>query len=323
MHNYADLARQAGRISASKVKPYSKPSKEDLRKLWNSGYNPRDRALISFVNCTAIARQSLTQVNFSHFEKNWREQEIPHISLPETIIKGKGVQRYQGVRQETFLTPEAKRDLVDYVEWMERKGFNFDADSEVFRSIIKPYKAISYQELGVISERISKRAGIKFSWHDGRRFVETALEEARIHPNWCKKIRGRKVRGEESPYSRPKIAQLREAYKGAVQFLQFRTSVSVDVLEQRKQAMLDNAKLMGWNPEKVKGLELLLNTCQTKDMLDKVISEGIEKKLSSVEEDCQKIVDEQELDQWLAQGWRVITTLSSGKVVIESNNNHS
>lgn len=323
MHNYADLARQAGRMTASKVHPYSKPTKETLRKLWNNAYNPRDRSLISFVNSTAIARDSLTKVKFSHFEKDWREQEIPHIGLPEAIIKGKGKGRYQGTEQHTFLTPEAKRDLIDYIEWIERKGFKFEVDSQVFRSIVKPYHPISYDELGFIARRTAKRSDIKFTWHDGRRFVETALEEARIHPNWCRKIRGRKVKGEEAPYSRPKIEQLRHAYKSAVQFLQFRETVQISDLERRKQAMLDHARLMEWNEEKVKSLQSLFDTCLTMERFNKLISDGIEKKLSAVEQDCQKIVNEQDVEQWLTQGWRVITTLPSGKVVIESNNNHS
>ena len=51
--------------------------------------------------------------------------------------------------------------------------------------------------------------------------VETALEEVGIHPNWARKIRGRKVRGEESPYSQPEVEKLRAKYREAVPLLQF------------------------------------------------------------------------------------------------------
>jgi len=326
MHNYSDLARQSGTISPMKVRPYRKPTKEDLRKLWNAAYNPRDRSLVSFVASTSIARGSLPYLKLSHFEKDWRKQEIPHIGLPASIIKGHGRGRYKNVEQHTFLTPEAKQDLIEYMEWMERKGFTFTDDVVLFRSIKRPFKPISYSELGVISDRLSEKSGVQFGWHDARRFVETALEEARIHPNWCRKIRGRKVKGEENPYSRPKVEQLRQAYIRAVPLLQFRELAQVSELDRRKQAMVDNARLMGWDDKKIEALQSLFDVCFTMEQFDRMISEGIEKKLKENEaevDDCQKIVNEQDLEQWLTKGWRVVTTLPSGKVVVESNNNHT
>lgn len=313
-HNYKDLASVAGRVERTKIKPYSKPSKENLVKLWNSAYNPRDRALVSFVNSTAIARETLTKLRFSHFEKNWKNQEVPHISLDSSVIKGSGRGRYKGVRQETFLTPEAKTDLIYYIEWLERKSFKFNADTLVFRSIKKPYKPLSYGELGVIARRISIQSGVSFSWHDGRRYVETALEEARISVNWCRKIRGRKVRGEEAPYSLPSIKRLRQAYKTAVPLLQFRTSVKVDALQQRKQSIIDNMRIMGMTEQEIEDMSKKMDGYKTASELDHALR-GMHE-----QEDCQKVVSESELEAWLMKGWKVITTLPSGKVVVESNN---
>lgn len=236
-HNYADLAREAGKISPQKVKPTRKPTKENIRKLWNAAYNPRDRCFVSFVAATAIARESLLHVKFSYLEEDWKNQEIPHISLPDKIIKGHGKGRYKDVRQETFLTPQAKQDLIEYIEWMEQnRDFTFKNDSHIFLRVKSPYKPLSYSQIGMIATRLSEKSGVPFSWHDMRRFVETALEEARVHPNWCRKIRGRKVKGEEAPYSQPKIEQLREAYRSALPYLSFSEVGRMEKLERNGTA---------------------------------------------------------------------------------------
>ena len=60
-----------------------------------------------------------------------------------------------------------------------------------------------------------------FSIHDGRRLVETALENVGTPRNWIQKIKGRKVRGEDAPYSKPAIEQLRGKYREVVGDLEF------------------------------------------------------------------------------------------------------
>ena len=219
--NYKDLARACGKIYLKKVKPWRKPTKRDLLKFYKAARNSRDRSLITFVYSTAIARETVSKLKWSHLEPNWETKEIPHISIPDALIKGHGLGKFKGVRQETFLTPEAKRDLIEYREWMERRGYKFTPDSAIYMKVNKPFKPLSYKELGKVAFRLSKWAGIPFSWHDGRRYVQTALEEVRMNPNWTRKIRGRKVRGEEAPYSRPAVEQLRNAYREAVPYLEF------------------------------------------------------------------------------------------------------
>lgn len=237
-HNYRELARKSGQIQFIKQAPYRKHTKEEMLKIYRSTQNPRDRALITFAWSTAIARESLMNVQWLHLEPNWENQELPHISLPPQLVKGHGIGKYAGVRQETFLTPEAKRDLVDYKDWLERvKGIKPQPADHIFIELHPPYQGVQYGTLTKISRAISKRSGVEFSWHDARRYVETALEETKIHPNWARKIRGRKVRGEEAPYSRPAIEQLRNAYKEAVHLLQFTSETELTELKKRQEAI--------------------------------------------------------------------------------------
>jgi hypothetical protein len=67
-------------------------------------------------DCTSlrwtIALEKLANLRWYHFEQDWIRQDIPHISVPGELIKGHGRGKFKGIRQEAFLTGEAKRGLV-------------------------------------------------------------------------------------------------------------------------------------------------------------------------------------------------------------------
>jgi len=210
---------------------YYTPDKYDLdkQKLWKlylACANPRDRALFTFIFATAAAKETIVNAKWKHLEPDWETQDCPCLVFEGAIIKGHGRGKYAGVKQITFLTPEAKANLMEYKEWIQNKiGREFEPDEHIFWTTttrkIGYLKPLGYGALTGFQERLTEKTGIKWRLHDGRRWVETALEKARVPANWRRKIRGRKVRGEESPYSKPKIEELREAYRTAVPYLSF------------------------------------------------------------------------------------------------------
>ena len=319
-HNYRDLAKKSGKIIVTKKRPERKPTKEELMKLWKACFTPRDRALILFVNSTAIAKGTLDQLQWKEFEEEWEKQEIPCIVVPDQKLKGHGVGRWQGVKQITFLTPEAKEALIEYREWIEQKmGRELTDNDHVWLSTYEPYEPLTHSGLGMLIWKLAKRAGVKFSWHDARRYVETALEEAKIDPNWKRKIRGRKVRGEEAPYSQPAIEQLRAAFREVVPKLQFLT-IAEPVIS-REEIRAEMAEMLPpeyWErlaKKYKKPVEWIKKMWRSKKLPKKTETNGG----SSL--DCQKIVSEEELPSLLAQGWRVAAVLPSGKIVVEKNGN--
>ena len=334
-HNYADLARASGRVEYQRQTPYRKHSKEELLKIYRSTQNPRDRALITFTWSTSITKETLTKIQWKHIEPDWENTEIPHIGLPDKLIKGHGIGKYKGVEQHTFLTPEAKRDLVEYRDWVKRvKGIALGSEDNVFIQLRPPYKGIEYGALGRLALRLSERSGVKFSWHDARRYVETALEETRINPNWARKIRGRKVKGEENPYSRPATEQLRAAYKEAVSLLQFTqpTKVAEADMEKiaKKQVLLSLAKNMGITESDLKTmfLQRIKKPATIDDELEfyeKVI-EARRRERENENEDCPnghncppqfEQIKENELLAYLQQGYTIVHRLQSGEVIVK------
>lgn len=322
-YNYCSLERASGIITLEKKKPYRRHSKAELLKIYRSTQNPRDRALITFVWSTAIAKGSLTQIKWSHLEENWEKQELPHIGLLDKLIKGKGRGRYRGVEQHTFLTPEAKRDLIDYKEWLERtKGVKLKPDDPIFIDLRygNKVKEIGFAALGQLAFVLSNRSGVPFGWHDGRRYVETYLEEIKINPNWARKIRGRKVRGEEAPYSRPAIEQLRKAYQEAVPLLEFTQPTQLMELQKRQQIVEElTSKLMSGIP---------LTDQDRGNMRRLRIRLGYKPKKqqrTQTNGDCENGVNcgerfeqikEDELLTYLRNGWQIVKEINNGKEVI-------
>jgi len=306
-HSYINIARTAGAIQLEKTKDYNKLSKEGLRKLWNWTQNPRDKCLITFVNSTAIAKETLSQIQWKHLEENWENVDLPSLNLPPEILKGHGRGKYKGVRQTTFLTPEAKRDLLNYKEWIEQKmGGKMTTEDKIFRETYEPYTPVSYDALGFAIWTLAKRCGVKFSLHDGRRWVNTVLEQIAISENWARKIRGRKVRGEEAPYSQPAINQLRDKFREAVPLLQF--TVEPLIPKEVQEAIATHE-------EEIKKLKMQYGMRQKRHKLK---PSNVPAGNCNDDKHCQRIVSEEELPQLLADGWAFVATLPSGKCVVSS-----
>ncbi|MEM3640682.1 MAG: site-specific integrase [Candidatus Bathyarchaeia archaeon] len=317
--NYADLSSGAGKISVVKKKPYRTPDKDTLLRFME-GAEIRDKALIAFIASTGISEGSIPELTWKHIQD--LEAEIPHIALTSAEIKGKGKGKYAGVEQHTFLTPYAKKMLLAYKEWRERKeGRKLTPQDYLFVTAKKPYAKLNTTDVYMIFHRQSRETGIHFSPHDLRRFVQTALEMARVQPNWIKKILRHKVSGEEQPYSQPKIEQLREAYRTALPYLDLSTETKIEVinLEDRKRSLIDYVELGTHIPTDLKDRYVeAITKATTHQELDDIrdnIKTVIEQQKA---EDCQKIVTEAELPQWLRRGFRFVSVLPSGKILISN-----
>ena len=327
--NYQDLSRGAGKITLVKVRPYRTPDRETLLKFLE-GSNSRDKALISLVACTGISEGSLPQLKWSHIWSDLIEKnlDIPHIGLTSVEIKGKGKGKYEGVQQVTFLTPYARKALLNYREWRERQEKKpLTPESHMFVTVTKPYNKITIGNVSRIFKQRSTETGIKFSPHDLRRFVQTGLETARLQPNWIKKILRHKVAGEENPYSQPKIEELREAYATALPQLDLSEKPTITQKDIRKtvaetipDAVLEPiAKTLGITIQK---LRLNMAEGKTRESGGAKLNKLTAIKGTTEEckdgENCQLVVTEEQLEDYLKRGFRFMATLPSGKILVSN-----
>ena len=221
--NYRQLQSAAGSFEYTTKKAQASASKEVCMRLFRASYNPRDQALVMVGTGTAIAQETIPFLKWSYFEDDWVRQDVPCMVLPSAIIKGHGKGKYKGVMQVTFLTPEAKRVFLNYREWYQKQFSHVWLPEDfVFLSVKdNVHEPLTTDSVSGVMMRLSKRAGVKYGIHDGRIRVQTALENVGVSPNWVRKIKGRKVKGEEAPYSKPAINQLRRKFCEALGELEF------------------------------------------------------------------------------------------------------
>jgi uncharacterized coiled-coil protein SlyX len=278
--NYRQLQAEAGRsMPYIQNESHILPSKQKRLALFKACRNPRDQALVMLGSTSALALETLSKLRFSHFEENWQNQEIPHISLPSDLLKGHGKGKYRGVRQETFITPEAKKIVIEYRQWMETTfGHKWSEDDYVFLSVKRNIgEPLTRRMLSKKATVLQQRATVDFTLHDGRRIVQTALENAGCPNNWIKKVKGRKCSGEEAPYSKPLIEQLREKYQAALIDLEFLSESNVNI-----KKLNDLESKIGEKDQVIESL--VKNGSELKEKMQKMEGsrEGLEALLSRV-----------------------------------------
>ena len=116
----------------------------------------------------------------------------------------------------TFFGPEALEALKEYLERREKgtrhlKPEKLTDSSPLFATKIG--RPLTRSGLSSLITQLAQRAGLeKVSAHSLRKFFQTQLEAAGVHPNWIEQMMGHKLEGVRGAYSMPTDQQLREAY---------------------------------------------------------------------------------------------------------------
>jgi hypothetical protein len=144
-----------------------------------------------------------------------------------------------------------------------------------------------------------------------------------MSPNWARVLRGRKVAGSENPYSRPNIEQLRAKFKEAVPLLEFTSEAPSISREMEERVRALEQFRAGLTPEQLaiarKAGVLTRKTVTTPKQAEAMRAESKKDKGKDCENSahCQRITDEENLAALLQEGWRVVATLPSGKIVVD------
>lgn len=320
-HSYYDLAKKSLHVDIARKKPIRCPIQQEIKD-FKLGMHIRDVTIVDFLACVPVREGTLIRLKWGHvWDELIDKPRIPcHIGIMGHELKGSGLDKYKDLEMHGFLHEDAVKSLLKYKTWREEVlGETITRDSWLFATIRaqseNKYKQILTTDIRMAFLKAKRRTGINISPHDIRRYVETQLEEARLQPNWIRKIMGKTIKGEEAPYSRPKIDQLRDEFARATPHLVLEQP-KIDEVERRKQSICDNAKLLGIPEEKLNVLENLLKGCTTTNQIDEALEKFNEQK-SNQDADCQKIITENELETYLSAGWEAKILLASGKIVIE------
>lgn len=271
---------------------------DELKKVY-SMCDVRERACISVLKDSGISCDDAVLLTLRDLESFNESAQWAHIN----VVRGK-----ENVRYETFLGPNALDDLRAYLSLREKAGETITPETPVFGTNHKPYKALDKASLVAVFKGVKKRTGIPISTHRLRKFFETYVALVARHPIVVKYWTGHKIAGDiESHYIIPPTPEQLKLYQEAYKNL----DLTGGTLEERaRQAAKEQFDAM-LTPEQ--------KAILAKSGLQVRESGKRKAKKTNCEdgEHCQRIVTEENLAGFLADGYKVVAALPSGKIVID------
>ena len=210
------------------------PKSQDISELENAFTTSRDKALVWFIASAPFRLETITKLKWRDL-KPTNDKDVPYSMLIEAErLKGSGRGKYKGVKQVGFLHSLASQKFEAYKKELERKGYTISENDPIFIAYRKERKIKVLSTFSIESNfgKASLRAWHdlekkRFSPHDFRSFVQTALENAGINPNMISPLLGHKPRGIDFHYSEHDISDLLQKFKTALPYLLPQTVESV------------------------------------------------------------------------------------------------
>lgn len=285
-------------------------SKEDLKKMADVG-NLKEQYIV--VAGKSFGLRASDFCNLSRGDLSpYIEREVP-ISIGSINTIKENVPAYP------FIDSDAQPVIKLMLEQMTREGRTNPNE--------KMLKYRWEKELSEVLKRLAVRAGIetgnkRVRFHCLRKFLIDRLSSFMSESKW-KQIVGKTI-GEGAYVS---ADSLREDYIRAMAettFVKVLPQAQIELLA-KKQSLMIYAKIAGMTEDEMKAIfrTKKASTLQAEVSLLEEIAEAQRKEKEKVNgcadgDHCQRLVTEEQLEVMFAQGWRVVTCLPSGKIVVSN-----
>lgn len=315
------------------------PTKEELRRLV-AVCNIRDKALVLVATSSGLRRRALVTLTFG--DVNFDYPDVARIIVKKHYkIRGKSFKSGRKIGRKrtffvTFITPEAKKALLDYKKYREEMGEIITEESPLFTSTRKKElgKFLSAQYLDVHWGRLLKKAHLtdkSVEWflihlHTLKKYAETQFINAGCKPSYREFWLGHSGSYLESSYFRGEETEHLKEYRKAIPHISIveRPTISKeDVRKEVAKTIPDDvlrpiAQKLGMSLDEIRIQMAQGKLEETEELVDQYTGERIKiKDLKKTETDCQKIIKETELEQYLGKGYRFVSVLPSGRIVVE------
>ena len=228
----------------------------------------------------------------------------------------------------SFISKDAVEALLAYCTERRQIHGSIEEDEPLFASDsrnvppeTRRHTLVMKKSLEAMVKRAARNAGIK-KWravypHCLRKAFESALRNSGMDPKDQEFLMGHILpRSQDTYYDKTKIEDLRRKYV-QVDFFPQRAYPSEQL---RKKQVLDTARLLGFPEDRIKRVEEALAKYATVDdameEIRKLSLEGY-KLRENPNSDPKKVIDEGELENYLARGWDVQTVLPSGRILVK------
>lgn len=299
------------------------PTREELQRLFNYG-TLKDRVVISIAVSSGLRVGTLLSLTWGDVSFDY--PDVARIKVLRR--KGRKLSASAGAEGRfffiTWITPEAKNLLLDYKRLREQRGEVITAESPLIEAQGHFMNVESYERRW---GRLLHKAGLNqkskkwfiLHFHTLRKFFRTRCTDADVKMDYREHWMTHKGGYLDESYFRPFEEEHLKEYRKAILYLTIYPVQEVTETERRKRQILSDAEKF-MPPEKLEVLKSLLEGCLTGKQLDEALERFRKTETEKETEDCQKIVTEGELPEYLAKGWRIVTALPSGKIVVESAN---
>lgn len=232
MH-YLPLRMRRGDYPSGESLGYRAATRENINRLLENA-SDRTQAIILFLKDTGLRVSDVVSLKYGDLAKGLEEEAE---FIPLNIITKKN-----SIAAKTFVGPEAitalKKRLKERREGTRRiPQEKITKDSPLFRTKSKKVAPVSRSGISSLINHHVKKIGLEgeISAHSLRKFFQTQMEAAGVHPNWVEQMMGHKLSGVRNSYSRPSSKQLEEVYgKAYPQLSVFPIPATAE--EMRKQA---------------------------------------------------------------------------------------
>lgn len=228
------------------------PKIQDVLDLENAFSYLRDKAMLWFIASAPFRLETITKLKWKDL-KPTNDKEVPFSLLIESErLKGSGHGKYKGLKQVGFLHSLTVSKLEAYKKEIQRKGYAVSEDDPIFIAYRKEKKVKELSSNSIENNfgKVCLKAWHdlekkRFSPHDFRDFVQSALENAGINSNMIAPLLAHKPKGIDFHYSSHDIEELLAKFKTALPYLlpQSVEKLKVEAEETKKETEQLNKRL--------------------------------------------------------------------------------
>ena len=292
------------------------PTKEELLKVWKAA--DLDEKVVLGILRSGMRPETVIELTYGDIKKDY-----------EAVEERLYIKKIAGKRKlwfATFLTKEATEILRISLEKRKAAGEVFVDSTPLVTRQREPGKSITTDMVWRIVKGAGDRVGVKLMPKIFRKWFRTYCSPE-IGRDATMKMGAWKIPGVGESYFLPPREETLKNFLKIERLLLFEEPVVTD--EQRILEQL-RLQITSLPISEQKRQQLLKVARSRKFRMSEEAGEWLRKQLEESKTEtndgscanglnCQQIVNEGELPSFLAQGWRFVATLPSGKVVVERN----
>jgi site-specific recombinase XerD len=303
-YNYVPLKLRTPKHTTQEREPHTVEQIRALMKI----VDVRERAFMMLLKDSGMSREDAVTLRYGDIKAEYEAgKEVIHI---------KAVRQKESIEYDTFIGKNAIESLKAYLEYRQRRGETITDSTPIISQLNG--KALTPESFSMIFDRLSDKAGFKTSPHRFRKFFESHLglsAPSILVKSWM----GHSL-GVEGHYFMPPLEKQREKYAECYHEIDLSEKPTLSELKVKQMIALETLKQTVPSERYAELEKLVLQTQSTKELDD--LGSNVRSGKIQLEpvghEDCQFVITESELENYIARGFRFLAVLPSGKVVVSN-----